>query len=381
MNANATTDRRQARAPRGSAGPRPPRLSRPHDRARVHGPGVHPLRDPRSGGGVRAAGGVRLRRRPPGSSRTRSSPPSCGPRARPAGGRVASTRTETARGWCPPGARPAWASASGSSSAPDGPPHGERSESEGPVHQLTERRPGDPEALLACERPRPAREAPRRRPPRQVASASDGQGRGRSVLHADGLHYSPIQTGLAYLPLTGTVIVGAGVGLTPVRPARHQAVHRRRWRDPCGRALPALAHPDRRHARLGPAARDAGGGTRDRRPVRRRHHGRQPRRREGQGRPRSRSAQHRPAAGVSLGLAVLSALATDRTRSLLHAGQDTVAAAATNGYERALTVGVGFFSPRAVIAFLTRNARPTAPAEPPSPYRTSPDSIAKGERT
>ena len=41
------------------------------------------------------------------------------------------------------------------------------------------------------------------------------------------LGYSPIQTGIAYLPLTGGFIIAAGISLAAVRAHRHQAGHRR----------------------------------------------------------------------------------------------------------------------------------------------------------
>ena len=42
------------------------------------------------------------------------------------------------------------------------------------------------------------------------------------------LHYSPIQTGIAYLPLTGGFIIAAGHLLAALRAHRHQAGRRRR---------------------------------------------------------------------------------------------------------------------------------------------------------
>jgi EmrB/QacA subfamily drug resistance transporter len=67
--------------------------------------------------------------------------------------------------------------------------------------------------------------------------------------------------------------------------------------------------------------------------------------------------------GAALGLAILSALATARTGSLLHTGQDTIAQAATHGYQRALTAAALLMLAAAVIALLARNTRQTsAPA-------------------
>lgn len=60
--------------------------------------------------------------------------------------------------------------------------------------------------------------------------------------------------------------------------------------------------------------------------------------------------------GGALGLAILSAIATARTSSLLHAGRDTVAQAATAGYGRALMVGAAFvLAAMAVAAFAPKN--------------------------
>src|SRR2546422_7347069 len=67
--------------------------------------------------------------------------------------------------------------------------------------------------------------------------------------------------------------------------------------------------------------------------------------------------------GTALGLAILSALATARTSSLLHAGRDTVAQAATHGYQRALLAGAGLMLAATVVALLAPNTRQTAPIE------------------
>jgi EmrB/QacA subfamily drug resistance transporter len=62
--------------------------------------------------------------------------------------------------------------------------------------------------------------------------------------------------------------------------------------------------------------------------------------------------------GTALGLAVLSALATARTTSLLHGG-DSLTQAATHGYQRALLVGAGIVLAATVVALLTPNTRQT----------------------
>ena len=63
--------------------------------------------------------------------------------------------------------------------------------------------------------------------------------------------------------------------------------------------------------------------------------------------------------GTALGLAILSALATARTTSLLHAGHDTLAQASTHGYQRALFAGACIVLAATVVALLTPNSRQT----------------------
>ena len=60
------------------------------------------------------------------------------------------------------------------------------------------------------------------------------------------LHYSPIQTGAAYLPLTGGFIIAAEHLVAALRTHRHQAGHPRRRRDRGRRPLLALPDPGRR---------------------------------------------------------------------------------------------------------------------------------------
>ena len=64
--------------------------------------------------------------------------------------------------------------------------------------------------------------------------------------------------------------------------------------------------------------------------------------------------------GAALGLAILSALATARTSSLLDGGHDTVAQAATHGYQRALMAGALLMLAASVVALLARNTRQTS---------------------
>ena len=65
--------------------------------------------------------------------------------------------------------------------------------------------------------------------------------------------------------------------------------------------------------------------------------------------------------GIALGLAILSALATARTDSLVHAGDVTVAQAATEGYQRALLAGAGLVLAATVIAVFARSTRRSEP--------------------
>jgi EmrB/QacA subfamily drug resistance transporter len=65
--------------------------------------------------------------------------------------------------------------------------------------------------------------------------------------------------------------------------------------------------------------------------------------------------------GAALGLAILSALATAHTNSLLHTGHDSVAEAATGGYQRALLAGSVLMLAASVVALLAPNTRQTAP--------------------
>src|SRR5512133_172573 len=66
--------------------------------------------------------------------------------------------------------------------------------------------------------------------------------------------------------------------------------------------------------------------------------------------------------GAALGLAILSALATARTNSLLHGGHNTVAQSATDGYQRALLAGAVLVLAAAVVAMLAPNSRQSEPA-------------------
>jgi len=64
--------------------------------------------------------------------------------------------------------------------------------------------------------------------------------------------------------------------------------------------------------------------------------------------------------GAALGLAIFSALATERTSSVLQAGHSTVAHAATEGFQLALLTGAFFLLAAGGVALLTRNKRESA---------------------
>jgi EmrB/QacA subfamily drug resistance transporter len=72
--------------------------------------------------------------------------------------------------------------------------------------------------------------------------------------------------------------------------------------------------------------------------------------------------------GAALGLAILSAVATAQTKSVLRAG-DGLAQAATHGYQRALLVGAFIVLAATAVALLTPNNRQTTPVpqEEPAP--------------
>ncbi|MFL5920095.1 MAG: MFS transporter [Gaiellaceae bacterium] len=67
--------------------------------------------------------------------------------------------------------------------------------------------------------------------------------------------------------------------------------------------------------------------------------------------------------GAALGLAVFSALATERTTSVLHAGHSSVAHAATEGFQLALLAGAILMLAAGAVALLARNTRQSAAVE------------------
>jgi EmrB/QacA subfamily drug resistance transporter len=177
------------------------------------------------------------------------------------------------------------------------------------------------------------------------------------------LHYSPIQTGTAYLPLTGGVIIAAGIssqlfariGTKPVIVVGTViAAGGLYWlsRIPVhGSYVPDIL-PGLVVAAFGLGAVFVGATTAANAGVA-----------EDKAGLAAGLLNTGQQLGAALGLAILSALATGRTTSLLHAGHDTVAQAATHGYQRALTAGALFVLGAGVVALLAHNTRETAAVE------------------
>ena len=175
------------------------------------------------------------------------------------------------------------------------------------------------------------------------------------------LHYSPIQTGVAYLPLTGGFIVAASIssqlfariGTKPVVLSGIAiAAGGLYWlsRIPVDGSYVSDILPGLLVASLGmggvftglTTAANAGVGEE----------------KAGLAAGLLNSGQQ---LGTALGLAILSALATARTGSLLHGGHATFAQAATGGYQRALMIGAFFVLAAGAITLLARNTRQTSP--------------------
>jgi MFS family permease len=155
------------------------------------------------------------------------------------------------------------------------------------------------------------------------------------------LHYSPIQTGAAYLPLTGAVVIASGISSQLVGRIGTKAVIVGGCLIGAG-AVMAVADPPARLLRQRHPARPSRHRVRCRRRLRRRGDRNQRRCRRGQ-------------AGLAAGV-------------LNTGGQDTIAEAATHGYQRALMAGAGFALAAAAVALLARSARETARSEPNSTW-------------
>jgi EmrB/QacA subfamily drug resistance transporter len=175
------------------------------------------------------------------------------------------------------------------------------------------------------------------------------------------LHYSPIQTGVAYLPLTGGFIIAASIssqlfariGTKPViLTGIAIAAGGLYWlsRIPVDGSYLADILPGLLVASLGmggvftglTTAANAGIGEE----------------KAGLAAGLLNTGQQ---LGTALGLAILSALATARTDSLLHGSHATFAQAATGGYQRALMIGAFFVLAAGAITLLARNTRQTSP--------------------
>jgi EmrB/QacA subfamily drug resistance transporter len=176
------------------------------------------------------------------------------------------------------------------------------------------------------------------------------------------LHYSPIQTGTAYLPLTGGVIIAAAIssqlfGRIGTKPiivgGATVAAGGLYWlsRIPVDGSYVSDILPGLLVAAFGLGAVFTGATTAANAGV--------AEDRAGLAAGLLNTGQQ---LGAALGLAILSAVATARTTSVLHAGQG-VAQAATDGYQRALLVGAGLVLVATVIALLAPNTRQTATAD------------------
>jgi EmrB/QacA subfamily drug resistance transporter len=177
------------------------------------------------------------------------------------------------------------------------------------------------------------------------------------------LHYSPIETGAAYLPLTGGFIIAASIssqlfariGTKPVIVAGTLiAAGGLYWlsRIPIDGSYVSDILPGLLVASIGlggvftgvTMAANAGVGED----------------RAGLAAGLLNTGQQ---LGAALGLAVLSALATAHTHSLLRAGRDSVAEASTQGYQRALLAGACLVLGAGVVALTARKPREASAVE------------------
>jgi EmrB/QacA subfamily drug resistance transporter len=176
------------------------------------------------------------------------------------------------------------------------------------------------------------------------------------------LHYSPVQTGLAYLPLTGGFIISSGIasqlfgrlGTKPVIVTGAVIVAAGLYwlsRIPVDGSYVSDVLPGLLVVSLGGGGVFVGVTTAANAGI--------DESRAGLAAGLLNTAQQ---IGTALGLAILSALATAHTSSLLHAGHETAAQAATHGYGRALLGGAGLVLLGTAIALIAPNSRQTAPA-------------------
>jgi EmrB/QacA subfamily drug resistance transporter len=176
------------------------------------------------------------------------------------------------------------------------------------------------------------------------------------------LHYSPIQTGVAYLPFTGGVIVVAAVssqlfarlGTKPfIVAGAVVGAGGLYWlsRIPVDGSYVSDVLPGLVVVALGLGAVFVGATTAANAGID-----------EDKAGLAAGLLNTGTQLGGALGLAILSAIATAQTSSLLNGGHDSVAEAATSGYQRALVVGAGLVLASAVIGLFAPNARHTTPA-------------------
>jgi EmrB/QacA subfamily drug resistance transporter len=176
------------------------------------------------------------------------------------------------------------------------------------------------------------------------------------------LHYSPIQTGSAYLPLTGGFIIAAGIcsqlfariGTKPViLGGAVIAAGGLFWLSliPVDGSYATDILPGLLIASIGLGGVFTGATTSANAGV--------DEDRAGLAAGLLNTGQQ---LGAALGLAILSALATARTSSLLHGGHDSIAQAATHGYQRALMAGAGLVLAATLVAIFAPNIRQTEPA-------------------
>jgi EmrB/QacA subfamily drug resistance transporter len=175
------------------------------------------------------------------------------------------------------------------------------------------------------------------------------------------LHYSPIQTGIAYLPLTGGFIIAASIssqlfariGTKPVVLAGIAiAASGLYWlsRIPVDGSYLSDILPGLLVVSLGMGGVFTGLTTAANAGVEEE--------KAGLAAGLLNTGQQ---LGTALGLAILSALATARTSSLLDSGHAGLAQAATGGYQRALMIGAFFVLAAGAVALLARNTRQTTP--------------------
>jgi EmrB/QacA subfamily drug resistance transporter len=176
------------------------------------------------------------------------------------------------------------------------------------------------------------------------------------------LHYSPIQTGVAYLPLTGGFIIASGIasqlfariGTKPVIVAGAViAAGGLYWlsRIPVDGSYTADVLPGLLVVAFGGGGVFVGATTAANAGVS-----------EDQTGLAAGLLNTGQQLGTALGLAILSALATAHTHSLLRGGDETLVQAATHGYGRALLAGAFLVLAASAVALLAPNRRMTQTA-------------------